>query len=252
MGIQEIGAKWILKAHVSETSPVQSSAPPSLHEAHWPGWSLTRPLCPQMSLQPVGWSPWPEAWPDHSLVLSSHSHIRRLGSVILPRGPSPSKVKGCRAQKQGTQELCFLLPYTSSKCLKHFLQEAGTRVGWQEFSRSTWRGKCRIQGSGEEAGWLRFRERNTAIRCQSVGPPWASGLGPLYPWGPGFPGNWRAQQKIALPCRDLGFLGAWRLLALGLRLYFKGSPLAVSQAGPPPRLRNIVIFTNMSATSMEC
>lgn len=84
----------------------------------------------------------------------------------------------------------FLLLH--KRCLKHFLQEAGTRVGWQEFSRSTWWGKCRIQGSGEEAGWLRFKERNTAVRCQGVGPPWASGLGPLYPWGPGFPGNWRA------------------------------------------------------------
>ena len=191
MGTQEIGVKWILKAHVSETSLVQSSAPPSLHKAHWPGWSLTCPLCPQMNLQPVGRSPWPEAWPDLSLVLSSHGHIRRLWSSVCTALLHPRlKVAELRNRASESCASSFLLLH--KRCLKHFLQEAGTRVGWQEFSRSTWWGKCRIQGSGEEAGWLRFKERNTAVRCQGVGPPWASGLGPLYPWGPGFPGNWRA------------------------------------------------------------
>ena len=182
---------------------------------------------------------------------SSHGHFRRLWSS-LPHGPFPSKVKGCRAQKQGIQECAFSFLLLHQRCLKHFLQEAGSRVGWQEFSRSTWWGKCRNQGSGEEAGWLRFRERNTTVRCQGEGPPRTSGLGPLCPWGPGFPGNWRDRQEIALPRRDLGSLGAQCLLALGLRFYFKCSPHAVSQAGPPQRLRNTVIFTNMSATFMEC
>lgn len=78
---------------------------------------------------------------------------------------------------------------------------------------------------------------------------------------PGTPvplGSWvpreleRSTGNCTSPWGDLGSLGPQCLLALGLRFYFKGSPHAVSQAGPPPRLRNTVIFTNMSATFMEC
>lgn len=242
-------------------SCVQSSVRPSLlsssHEAHWTGWSLTIPCAhsgARMDLHPVGQSP--------RLVGGGGAVILGIVLVTVTSGvhgrpsPSLSKVKGCRAQKQGIQELCFLLPPTSEKVPK-IVRTLSPRVGrgWQEFSRparkaarsSCW-GKRRNQGSGEETGWLRCRERNTIVWCRGERPPWR--------WQPGNPCTLGVleslgDRKLHFPAGNRGSWGAGRLPALGLRLYFKGSPHAVSQAGPPPGLRNIVIFTNVSVSSME-
>lgn len=63
-----------------------------------------------------------------------------------------------------------------------------------------------------------------------MGPHRGQRLGPLYFGARAL--ELESLIEIAPPHGDLG-LGAWRLPVLGLRPYFKGSPLAVSQAGPP-------------------